>query len=101
MNIQITHHSQLEIIKYLYQFKDDNKFYKLDENLLDIQSKKEKYMSISTLRDCALIATDSELKYTSTGNITPDYFKGAEEIKARILPKGVVAVEKLLSKHAD
>lgn len=89
---------EFEIIKYLYQFKDDNKFYKLDENLLKIRPGKEKHISIHTLRDNALIATDTELYYNHNEENLTGYFINPEDIKARILPKGVVAVEAALSK---
>jgi hypothetical protein len=98
MNTELNSHPQFEIIKFLYQFKDDNKFYKLDESLLNIQSKKEKYILIYTLRDHALIATDSEIYYNHADNSVVDHFNNSGEIKAKILPKGIVALETLLGK---
>lgn len=98
MHNQLTPDPQFEIIKYLYQFKDDNKFYKLDENSLRIRSEKEKHISIHTLRDNAFIATDTELYYNHNEENLTGYFTTPEEIRARILPKGVVAVESALRK---
>lgn len=83
---------QFEVIKFLYQFKDDNKYYKLDKDVLDNE---EIYKVIYTLRDNALIATDREIYY----NNSPQRFVynyNNDEIKAKILPKGIMAVEALL-----
>jgi hypothetical protein len=98
MNTELTREPGFEIIKFLYQFKDDNKFYKLDEKLLNIPSKKQKYISVYDLRDNALIATDSEVYYDHTENSIIDHLTNTDDIRAKILPKGVVAVEALLQK---
>ena len=85
---------QFEIIKFLYQFKDDNKYYKLDNDLLNDRSKEEKYNLIYTLRDNAMIATDREIFYNNSANRFVFSYND-DEIKAKILPKGIVAVESL------
>jgi hypothetical protein len=90
-----TQDTALAIMHFLYQFKGDNKFYKLDNSLLNISSKKEKYLSIYTLRDNALIATDSEVYHSHAEEGMTNYVY-ADEIRAKILPKGVVAVEAML-----
>jgi hypothetical protein len=86
---------QYEIIRYLYQFKGDNKFYRIDSNLLADKSHEEKFSLIYILRDNALIATDREIYYNSSVNRFVDHSNKSDEIKARILPKGIVAVESL------
>lgn len=83
---------QFEVIKFLYQFKDDNKYYKLDKDVLDDE---EIYKVIYTLRDNALIATDREIYYNNSAQRFV-YNYNNDEIKAKILPKGIVAVEALL-----
>lgn len=83
---------QFEVIKFLYQFKDDNKYYKLDKDVLDDE---EIYKVIYTLRDNALIATDREIYYNNSAQRFV-YNYNSDEIKAKILPKGIVAVEALL-----
>lgn len=83
---------QFEVIKFLYQFKDDNKYYKLDKDVLDDE---EIYKVIYTLRDNALIATDREIYYNNSAQRFV-YNYNTDEIKAKILPKGIVAVEALL-----
>lgn len=98
MNTELTNEPTFKIMKFLYQFKDDNKFYKLDEKMLNIASKKEKYISIYTLRDNALIATDSEVYYNHADNSGIDHFNNPDEIRAKILPKGIVVVESFLKK---
>lgn len=83
---------QFEVIKFLYQFKDDNKYYRLDKDILDDE---EIYKVIYTLRDNALIATDREIYYSNSAQrFVYNYNK--DEIKAKILPKGIVAAEALL-----
>lgn len=99
MATEFTHTPEFEIMKFLYQFKNDNKFYTLDEELLNIQSQKDVHYSIYTLRDNALIATDREVYYNHADNSLVDLFNTSGEIKARILPKGIVAVESLLQKN--
>ncbi len=86
---------QFEVIKFLYQFKDDNKFYRIDKNLLNDKSHEEKFSIIYTLRDNALIATDREIYYNHSVKRFVDHSNSNDEIKARILPKGIVAVESL------
>lgn len=92
-----THEHQYEIIQFLYQFRDDNKFYRIDTSLLNDQSHEEKFNIIYTLRDNALIATDREIYYNNSVNRYVDQNNKSDEIKARILPKGIVAVESLLT----
>lgn len=87
---------QLEVIKFLYQFRDDKKFYRIDKNILTDKSLNEKFGIIYSLRDNALIATDREIYYNSSINRFVDHNNTSDEIKARILPKGIVAVEALL-----
>ena len=94
MNTNYSDDTQLAIINFLYQFKGDNKFYKLDDAVLNISSKKEKYLSICTLRDKALIATDTEVYSHAGDGLTNNVY--ADDIRAKILPKGVVAVETML-----
>lgn len=96
MNTTITNDPYLKIIKFLYQFKDDNKFYKLDENVLNLESKREKYISIYNLREKALIATDSEVYFNDTDNNIVEFFNDPEGIRAKILPKGIMAAEAIL-----
>ncbi len=86
---------QHEIIRFLYQFKDDNKYYQLDKDLLTDKSREERYKVIYTLRDDAMIATDREIYYNNSTNRVVYYYNN-DEIKAKILPKGIVAVESLL-----
>jgi len=93
MNIGVIQDNQFEVVKYLYQFKDDNKFYPLDKDLFEHSSHEEKFRVIYALRDNALIATDREIESrtsTSANNSTKQ-----DEVKARILPKGIMAVEAL------
>lgn len=97
MNNDFTPEHQQEIIKFLYQFKDDNKFYKIDANLLTDKSHQEKFNIIYVLRDNALIATDREIYYNNSIRRFVDQNNSSEEIKARILPKGIVAAESLLT----
>lgn len=85
-----------EVIKFLYQFKDDRKFYPIDTNVLNAKSHEEKFGIIYTLRDNALIATDREIFYSSSAKRYVDHMNSGDEIKARILPKGITAVESLL-----
>jgi hypothetical protein len=87
------HEHQFEVIKYLYQFKDDNKFYRIDTDLLGDKSHQEKFGIIYNLRDSALIATDREIYYNPKAKRYVDHSNSSDEIKARILPKGIVAVE--------
>ncbi len=87
---------QFEIIKFLYQFKDDNKYYRLDTDLLNDKSHHEKDNLIYTLRDNAMIATDREIYYSSSANRFIHNYNN-DEIKVKILPKGIVAVEALLN----
>ena len=95
MNNDLTPQYQHEIIKFLYQFKDDNKFYRIDADFLTDQSHEEKFNIIYTLRDSALIATDREIYYNNSIKRFVDQNNSSDEIKARILPKGIVAVESL------
>ena len=95
MDIDFTKENQFEVIRFLYQFKDDNKFYHIDRNLLADKSNDEKFSIIYTLRDNAMIATDREIYYNPSARSFTDQSIN-EEIKARILPKGIVAVETLL-----
>lgn len=97
MDNGFTQEHHYEIIKFLYQFKDDNKFYKIDSSLLNDKFQDEKFNIIYTLRDKALIATDREIYYDSSVKRYVDQNNKSDEIKARILPKGIVAVENLLS----
>ncbi len=92
-----TQDHQLEVIKFLYQFKDDRKFYKIDKNLLSDKSHEETFSIIYTLRDNALIATDREIYYNPSVKRFVDHTNNNDEIKARILPKGIVAVEALIN----
>lgn len=96
MNKELTPEHQQEIINFLYQFKDDNKFYRIDANLLTDRSHEEKFNIIYVLRDNALIATDREIYYNNSIKRFVDQNNSSEEIKARILPKGIVAVESLV-----
>jgi len=96
MDKDFTQEHQYEVIRFLYQFKDDNKFYTIDTNLLTDKSHDEKFGIIYTLRDSALIATDREIYYNRTVNRFLDHSNRNDEIKARILPKGIVAVESSL-----
>ena len=93
MTKHLTQNEQLELMKYLYQFKDDNKFHKLDKNLLNQKSHEEHYHLIYTLRDNALIATDTEIHFDDSKNKFVAHFSHQEEVKAKILPKGIAAVE--------
>lgn len=86
---------QLEVIKFLYQFKDDRKFYSIDSNLLSHTSHEEKFNIIYTLRDNAFIATDREIYYNHSINRYIVQSNSNDEIKARILPKGIIAVESM------
>lgn len=86
---------QIEIIKFLYQFKDDNKYYRLDRDLLNDKSNEERYDLIYILRDNAMIATDREIYYNNSAKRVV-YNYNNDEIKAKILPKGIMAVETLL-----
>lgn len=95
MNTNFTNASQFEIIKFLYQFKDDNKFYKLEEHLLNGESKKETYQYIYNLRDRALICTDREVYCNDEGYYFAEHFNNSEEIRAKILPKGIAVMETL------
>ena len=95
MNTNFTSASQFEIIKFLYQFKDDNKFYKLEEHLLNSESKKEVYQFIYNLRDNALICTDREVYCNDEGYYFAEHFNNSEEIRAKILPKGIAIMETL------
>lgn len=95
MNKDLNNDHQFEIIKFLYQFKDDNKYYKLDQDLLNDRSHDERYDLIYNLRDNAMIATDREIYYNSSAKRFV-YNYNNDEIKAKILPKGIVAVETLL-----
>lgn len=96
MDNSLTQDHQYEIIRFLYQFKDDNKFYRIDKTLLNDKSHEEKFSIIYILRDNALIATDREIYYNSSVKRYVDQNNKNDEIKARILPKGIVAVESLL-----
>jgi|GEM_PF-6257479 len=98
MKKEFTQEHQFEIMKFLYQFKNDNKFHQIDERLLNIPSPNEKYRMIYTLRDSALIATDREVYYNPSNNSLVVDFNHTDEIKAKILPKGIVAVESLQQK---
>lgn len=95
MNKGYTQEHQHEIIRFLYQFKDDNKFYRIDANLLTDKSHEEKFNIIYTLRDNALIATDREIYYNDSVKRYVDQNNKSDEIKARILPKGVATIESL------
>ena len=97
MDKHFTQDQQLEVIKFLYQFKDDRKFYKIDKDVLTDKSHEEKFDIIHTLRDNAFIATDREIYYNQSVKRFLDHNNTGDEIKARILPKGIVAVEALLS----
>ncbi len=97
MDKGLTQEHQYEIIQFLYQFKDDNKFYRIDKSLLNDKSHEEKFDIIYVLRDNALIATDREIYFNSSVNRYVDQNNKSDEIKARILPKGIVAVESLLT----
>lgn len=97
MNKDLTPEHHHEIIKFLYQFKDDNKFYRIDANLLTDKSHEEKFNIIYILRDNALIATDREIYFNTSVKRFVDQNNQSEEIKARILPKGIVAAELLLN----
>jgi hypothetical protein len=97
MDKGFTQEHQYEIIQFLYQFKDDNKFYRIDKSLLNDKSHEEKFNIIYVLRDNALIATDREIYFNSSVNRYVDQNNKSDEIKARILPKGIVAVESLLT----
>lgn len=90
MNVDFTNPSQFEIIKFLYQFKDDNKFYKLD-----VQSKKESYRFIYNLRNNAFICTDREVYCKDEDVYYAEHFDKTEEIRAKILPKGIAVMETL------
>lgn len=92
-----TQEHQNEVIRFLYQFRDDKKFYEIDTNLLNNKSHEEKFNIIYILRDNALIATDREIYYNTSVNRYVDQNNKTDEIKARILPKGIVAVESLLT----
>ncbi len=96
MNQSSTSENHFELMKYLYQFKDDNKFYAIDNAIIKAKCPQEQYNLIYTLRDRALIATDREIHYNQKSNTFVDAFNSTDEIKARILPKGVKAVESLL-----
>lgn len=96
MDIDFTKENQFEVIRFLYQFRDDNKFYRIDKNLLIDKSHDEKFSIIYTLRDNAMIATDREIYYNPSVRSFVDHNNSNDEIKARILPKGIVAVETLL-----
>lgn len=95
MDKDFTQDHQFEVIKFLYQFKDDNKFYLIDKNLLTDKSHEETFSIIYTLRDNALIATDREIFYSHSAKRFVDHTNSSDEIKAKILPKGIVAVESL------
>ena len=97
MEQDFTQEHQYEIIRFLYQFRDDKKFYKIDTNLLNDKSHEEKFNIIYILRDNALIATDREIYHNTSVNRYADQNNKTDEIKARILPKGIVAVESLLT----
>ncbi len=85
-------------MQFLYQFKDDNKFYKLNEEVL--KSEENNFFSIIyNLRSDALIGTDCELYTTPEGKYVADEFNYSSEIKAKILPKGIAMVETLLKKE--
>ena len=96
MDNHFTQDQQLEVIKFLYQFKDDRKFYKIDKGVLTDKSHEEKFHIIHTLRDNAFIATDREIYYNQSVKRFLDHNNTGDEIKARILPKGIVAIETLL-----
>ncbi|WP_018615469.1 hypothetical protein [Segetibacter koreensis] len=93
MDKELTPEHQFEVIKFLYQFKEDNKFYRIDKNLLSDKSHEEKFRIIYTLRDNALIATDREIYYNHSAKRFLDYSNTSDEIRARILPKGIEVVE--------
>ncbi len=96
MEKHLTQEHQFEIIEFLYQFKDDRKFYRIDKNLLTDKSHDEKFSIIYTLRDNALIATDREIYYNPSVKRFVDQSNNQDEIKARILPKGIGVVESLV-----
>lgn len=96
MDKSFTQEHNNEIIQFLYQFKDDNKFYRIDLNLLNDRSHEEKFSIIYILRDNAFIATDREIYYNSSIKRFVDQNNKSDEIKARILPKGILAAESLL-----
>ncbi len=96
MNHSSTSENHFELMKYLYQFKDDNKFYKIDKEVIKAKCTQEQYNLIYTLRDKALIATDREIHYNHKNNTYVDAFNSTDEIRARILPKGVMEVESLI-----
>jgi hypothetical protein len=96
MDIDFTQDHQFEVIRFLYQFRDDKKFYRIDQNVLTDKTSDEKFGIIYTLRDNALIATDREIYYNPSVKRFVDHSNSNDEIKARILPKGIVAVESLL-----
>jgi hypothetical protein len=98
VKVDIKHYAQFEIIKFLYQFKDDNKFYKLEEGLLNIQSQREIYTFLYNLRNSAFIGTDCELYHNDKGEYFVEHFSNINEIRARILPKGIAAIESLTEK---
>jgi hypothetical protein len=95
---EFTNHSHFNIIKFLYQFKDDNKFYKLDEQELNLESKKETYRYIYNLRNDALICTDREVYQIDEDYYSVENFGNTEEIRAKILPKGIAVMESLQEK---
>lgn len=97
MDNGFTQEHQHEIIQFLYQFKDDNKFYRIDKSLLNDKSHEEKFNIIYILRDNALIATDREIYFNNSVNRYMDQNNKSDEIKARILPKGIAAAESLLT----
>ncbi|TDH19740.1 hypothetical protein EXU57_22845 [Segetibacter sp. 3557_3] len=99
MNLEFTYEAEMEIIKFLYQFKDDNKFYRLEDQTSFSRTADEKYSTIYKLRDKALIATDREVFHTSTSSSA--FLNDLDQIKARILPKGIVAVESLLQQEPE
>ncbi len=99
MNLEYTPENEMEIIKFLYQFKDDNKFYRLENRTGYSRTADEKYSTIYTLRDKALIATDREVYHTSVSSGASQ--TDLDQIKARILPKGIVAVELLLQEDRE
>ena len=99
MKIDFTNPPHFEIIKFLYQFKDDKKFYKLEDGLLKVESSEEKYRFLYTLRNNALISTDREIYNNNEGAFYAETFNHDEEIRARILPKGVEVLESFLNKN--
>lgn len=89
--MNLLHTSHLEVVRFLYQFKDDNKYYKIGKNVLQAKSHEESHSLIYTLRDNAFIGTDREI------HNNPAKSKGdSDEIGVKILPKGIVAIERLL-----